>query len=70
MSFEARLKKIEERLKSTGYNQNHPHVTSAHQIKGKLYNDDGTVFIDNHPKDCPQMFIVRHRGEEFHEMPL
>ncbi len=70
MSIEARLKKIEEKLEYTGYDQNHPHVAKAHQVKGKLYNDDGTEFISNHPKDCPQLFIIRTRGEEYHEVPV
>lgn len=69
MSFETRLRKIEERLKDYGFDQDHPHMARAHKIKGNLYNNDGTEFINNHPEVCPQMFITVTRGEEYHEVP-
>lgn len=72
MSLKVRLKKLEELLKDSGYGykyQGHPHVAKAHQINGKLYNRDGTEFIDNHPEDCPILFIVVTRGEESNEVP-
>lgn len=72
MSLKARLKKLEELLKDSGCGykyQDHPHVAKAHQINSKLYNDDGTLFIDNHPEDCPIQFIIITRGEESNEVP-
>ncbi len=69
MSFKARLDRIEQILKETGYDQNHPHVALAREIKGELYNEDGTEFVSNHPEDCPQQFIVITSGEERREVP-
>lgn len=72
MLLEARLKKIEDKVKELGNKYtytDHPHVAETRQIKGDLYNDDGTEFISNHPKDCPIPFIIIiTRGEEYYEV--